>query len=373
MGRYNLDTLGIHELRDLAHVIGVKSPTTKNADQIKKEISDVLEGRAEPYVRPNRRGRPLKHNTNSFIKNENFIPTLQQLGQDLSTPYQFQTENYNWVVAMPHAMYTAYVDDTLDVCEGIVEEIKSEFGMLRKLDCQRRFDDIYISPILMKQYSLKTGDFVKGKCKFLSDDKPKAMVEVESVHLNKKYDFEEQGIGSGKTITTKTGNEISLGGKYILKLPETNRIPTYFEDICKSFENEDVQVCGIKLNADVSSLRQSGNILYIPFDLSDDQVASVTSLTFATFKRLMEEGKNVIVVIDSLTKYIKSVNMVVTNNAMHQTVSPNTLLATKQLVSIAKCINDEASITLVDIEGTIRPANIKDLFDIEISPLFESL
>lgn len=369
MSRYNLDTLGIHELRDLAHVIGVKSPTTKNADQLKKEISDVLEGRAEPYIRPNKKGRPLKHNTNSFIKNGNFIPTLDQIGQDMSVPYQFQTENYNWVVAMPHAMYSACVDDNLEACDGVVEAIQTGFGMLRQCDCNKRPDDIYVSPVLMKQHSLRTGDYVQGKCKFLSNDKPKAMVEIDEVHKNKKYDFDSPSI-VGKTMSNAFIGDYRLGGKYVLSVNETNRKSTFFEDVCKSFEGDGVEVCAIKLNADVNTYAQSENMLYVPFDLADDQVTSVINLNFAIFKRKMEEGKNIVVVIDSLSKYIKCLNTVMTNNAMHQTVSPNTLLATKQLVGIAKCLNDEASITLVDVEGEIRPDSIKQLFDVEIRPLF---
>ncbi len=370
MDRYNLDALGIHELRDLGHVLGVKSPTTKSSDQLKQAIRDLLEGRAEPYIRPNRKGRPIKHNTNSFMKNENFIPSLDKLGQDFSVPYQFQGENYDWVVAMPHAIYSACVEEKLENCDGIVETIQMSFGLLRQKDCQKRGDDIYISPILMKQHSLKSGDYVKGKCKWLSNDKPKAMVEITSVNKNRTCDFDSPNIGLGQTKTNAYVGEYRLGGKYIVTLSEQDKAQTYFEDVCHSFESEDVEVCAVKLSSNIFSISNENDIVYVPFNISDDQVSSVTNLNFDRFKRKMEEGKNIVVVIDSLSKYIKSVNAVMTNNAMHQTISPSTLLSVKQLISIARCINEKASITLVDIESEIRPNTIKDLFDCEIRPIF---
>lgn len=370
MDQYNLGVLGIHELRDLANVLGVKSPTTKNSDQLKEAISDILEGRAEPYVRPNKKGRPLKHNTNSFMRNENFIPTLEKLGRELSVPYQCKDEDYDWSVAMPHAMYTACIDDKLDDCDGVVETTKAGFGWLRQDDCKKRKDDIYISPVLIKQHSLKSGDYVSGKSKWLSNDKPRAMVEVTFANNNKPYFFESSSIGLGKTYTNSFVGEYQLGGKYILSFPESSRQSTYFEDVCKSFVGDGVEICAIKLNADINIVSDLPNIIYIPFDLDDDQASSMTNLYFERFKRKMEEGKNLVVVIDSLTKYTKSVNAVTTNNVIHQEVSPKTLLAVKQLVGIAKCISTDASITLVDIEGDIKPESIKQFFDCEIKPLF---
>lgn len=370
MNRYNLDALGIHELRDLGHVLGVKSPTTKNSEQLKQAISDLLEGRAEPYIRPNKKGRPIKHNTNSFMKNENFIPSLDKLGQDLSVPYQFQSENYDWVVAMPHAIYSACVEEKLENCNGIVEAIQMSFGLLRQNDCQKRSDDIYISPILMKQHSLKSGDHIFGKCKWLSDDKPKAMVEITSINKNRMYDFESSNICLGQTKTNNYIGDYRLGGRYILTPSEQDNLQTYFDDVCKSFESDGIEVCAIKLGSNAISISNNNDIIHVPFNISDDQVLSVTNLNFDRFKRKMEEGKNIIVVVDSLSKYIKSANAVMTNNAMHQTIAPNTLLSVKQLISIAKCIDENASITLIDIEGEIRPNTIKELFDCEIRPLF---
>lgn len=373
MSNYNLDALGIHELRDLGHVLGVKSPTTKNANQLKTEISDLLEGRAEPYIRPNKKGRPLKHNVNSFIKNDSFVPTLDKLGQDLATtPYQFQSENYNWVVAMPHAIYSDCVDPKLESRDGIVEVINSDFGMLRGVDCKKRTDDVYISPVLLKQHGLKSGDLITAQCRFLSNDKPKAVVEINERRIVKKCEYEAPGIGLGQSKSNSILKDYKLGGKYVVSIPDLNRQDSYFEEVCKEFCNDnDLFVCGIKLNAEsfIQELSDTKKMVYIPFDMSDEQVFSITKLSFEICKRKMERGKNVVVIVDSLSKFVKAVNALYTNNATHQTIAPNALLELKKLVGISKCIDDKSSITLVDLEGNIRPDSIKDLFEFEIFPL----
>lgn len=367
---YNIELLRIHELRDLARKMGVKSPTRLKREELIENINKIINGDAKPYIRPNLKGRPVK-NANSFVENDYFVPDLNNCGQKNElTPYPRYESNFDCCVAMPHSTFGTG-EDELQQCQGIIDTIGKNYGLIRNKDLVSRSTDVYVSPIIVKKYNLKSGQNISGKCKWLSEEKPKVIVDIDEVPAKTKYEYDCPGESLSNPRKNAFLHSYMLGGKYLIEMHETNRIKDYFENVCNAFKESDTTVYGLKLNAEPYNAQNNvEHMLYVPFNTSDDQVGNITRLFFNVLKRRAEQGQNVIVVVDSLSKFAKAVNNMINNDVMHSTITPKVLYSVKEILAVAKRIASDSSITLIDIEGNITPNTMKEMFENEIKPLY---
>ena len=370
MDYYNIELLRIHELRDLARKMGVKSPTRLKREELIENINKIINGDAKPYVRPNLKGRPVK-NTNSFVENDYFVPDLNTFCQNTDlTPYTRNESNFDCCVAMPHSTFGTGEDD-LQPCHGIIDINGKNYGLIREKDLVARSTDVYVSPIIVKKYNLKSGQEISGKCKWLSEEKPKVLVDIDEVPAKSKYEYDSVGISLSDVRKNGFLHSYMLGGKYLIEMHETTRTKGYFEAVCNAFKESDITVYGLKLNAEpYNAQNKVEHMLYVPFNTSDDQVEKITRLYFDVLKRHAEQGQNVVVVVDSLSKFAKAINNMINNDVMHSTITPKVLYSVKEILAVAKRIASDSSITLIDIEGNITPNTMKEMFENEIKPLY---
>lgn len=363
---FNMNELGIHDLRDLGRTMGVKCPTKLRRDQLLEEMEKIMSGEKQPYVRPNMKGRPLNHSTTAFINNLKFNPNGDKKAKTKSdlSEYIRKESNYAWAVAMPHTVYFG-ANDVLTDCEGIVDMCDNGFAMLRNIDCKPSENDVYISPYLVNGFAVKTGQHIKGKCKQMECDKPRAMVDVTE-KPTPKYDYLDKGIGLGETLSNKHLSKFRLGGRYVIQNQGVS-----FEDACKSFEGKDVEVYGITINS-ADGTERNGNILSVGFEEKDVTVVEIVQLFIGELEAKVEEGKNVVLIFDSIAKYAKIINRIFTNEALPDKFTAQALHEIRQFIAEPKRLNEDASLTLVDIEGKITTQIINDVFEAEIRPLFNN-
>ena len=369
---YNLELLRIHELRDLARKMGVKSPTTMKRDDLIKEINKIMQGEAKPYIKANKQGRPARNQSN-FAVNDLFVPSYDDFMDEELRPYNTSSNSeYTWEVAMPQAVYTAVTDDNLDECEGFVDINSKGYGMLRNKDFVPRVSDKYISPIIIKKYSLKSGDLIKGNSKFVSADKPEVLVEVLSEEIDRKFDFEKERVILGRFIEDLPHiQKINLGGRY--QVVAKNRIEKneIIKDLLSELtKDKTIDVKTFILNAgNLTESYKNVETKTIPFNVRDDESIKATELYFEYCKRQVEESKDIVVVVDSLSQLAKNYNSVITNDVMHNTIHPQTLHKIKEILGMAKSLST-GSLTIINVDAFVVPQTIKSLFEYEINPLF---
>ena len=368
---YNLEMLRIHELRDLARKMGVKSPTTLKREELIKEINKIMQGEAKPYIKANKQGRPARNQTNNFKLNDLFVPKFDEiLDSDDNAYTQSDFGEYTWELSMPQVVYTTETDMSVDECEGFVD-IRKGFGMLRKADFIPRKTDKFISPIIIKKFGLKSGDWVKGSSRFIAADKPEVLVDVISDEISRKFDFDAEVDTCGKVLKDVPYlKDIALGGRYQIvaqnrcdKENVVNQLLQYLGD------TKGVDAKYLVLNA--GNINQYKNIesTSFPFSVRDDDCIIATELYFEHCKREVEKGRNVVVVIDCLSQLVKNYNSVITNDVMHASIHPQSLHKIKEILGFAKSING-GSLTIINIDAFVVPASIKSLFEYEINPLF---
>lgn len=368
---YNLEMLRIHELRDLARKMGVKSPTTLKREDLIKEINKIMQGESKPYIKANKQGRPARNQTNNFKLNDLFVPKFEDLIDDSTNYYpQEDYSGYTWELSMPQIVYNTETDMSVDECDGFVD-IRKGFGMLRKTDFIPRTTDKFISPILIKKFGLKSGDWVKGSSKFISADKPEVLVDVESENIERKFDFEAKDSIVGVALNNVPYlRDISLGGRYQIVAQNRCDKTDMLLEVLEYFGKQD-KITAKYLVLNAGNVNQYKNIetTAFPFSVRDDDSIIATELYFENCKREVERGKNVVVIIDCLSQLVKNYNSVITNDVMHASIHPKTLHKVKELLGYAKSV-DGGSLTIINIDAFVVPASIKSLFEYEINPLF---
>lgn len=368
---YNLEMLRIHELRDLARKMGVKSPTTLKREELIQEINKIMQGEAKPYIKANKQGRPARNQSSNFNVKDLFVPNYEELVDYSPKTYsQAHYEDYTWELSMPQVVYTKETDTSVDKCEGYVD-IRKGFGMLRQKDFLPRSTDKFISPIIIKKFGLKSGDWVKGGSKFVSADKPEVLVDVEGEEIVRNRDFDTDEIVSGKTLKSVPYlGDIRLGGRYqIVAQNRCDKADMSAELLGYLGQNKDIDTKYFVLNAGNVSMFRNISSTLIPFSVRDDESIIATELYFDYCKREVENGKDVVVVIDNISQLVKNYNSVITNDVMHTSIHPQTLHKVKELLGIAKAFS-KGSLTIINLDAFVVPASVKSLFEYEINPLF---
>ena len=368
---YNLEMLRIHELRDLARKMGVKSPTTLKREELIAEINKIMQGESKPYIKANRQGRPARNQSSNFNVNDLFVPKFEDFLDEESRPYTRNSfDDYTWEVAMPQVVYTNETNTSVEACEGYVD-IRKGFGMLRNKDFLPRISDKYLSPIIIKKYNLKSGDLVEGSSKFVSDDKPEVLVDVKSAVIHRNFDFDSEESVQGRVINNVPYMQtLQLGGKYqIVAQNRFEKTDIISEVLSFLSEDKNLSVNYLVLNAGNLGFYRNVTSTAFPFSVRDDESVVATELYFEHCKREVEKGKHVVVLIDCLSQLVKNYNSVITNDVMHNSIHPQTLHKIKELLGIAKCVKD-GSVTIINVDAFVVPESIKSLFEYEINPLF---
>lgn len=263
--------------------------------------------------------------------------------------------------------------------EGILEVMADGFGFLRTDNFLPGTNDIYISPSQIRRFSLKTGDAVKGNIRPAREgEKFGALLFVQSVNGDKPEDaakrpnFEEltpiypeeklrletergelsgriidliAPIGKGqrgmivappkvgKTILlTKLANAITKNHKevYLIVLLIDER-PEEVTDIQRSIEGENV------------------DIVYSTFDEEPEHHKRVTEMVLERAKRLVEQGKDLVILLDSITRLARAYNLTIppSGRTLSGGLDPAALHMPKRFFGAARNIEGGGSLTIL--------------------------
>ena len=205
--REDFKNMTIHTVRKIAREVGIKSPTTKKKDEIIEEYfalavkaQDGDRAAAKPVAK---RGRPPKE--------EN----AQTESSDSNSYFQYKSERK--VEDKPRteedkkgtSIEDFLKDEDCEMKSGILEMLDG-YGFLRAENCECGDKDVYVPGRLIKYVGLRAGDYVVGVAKRNSDNKPPALVAIDRVNPDLKYDLVYQQVERGRVIPG-TGEYILVG------------------------------------------------------------------------------------------------------------------------------------------------------------------
>lgn len=361
-----LDKLRIHELRDLARKMGVQSPTTLKKEQIIDNIMEILSGKKEPYVNISKQGRPARNQDKSIsfqdVFEENNSNVNYNVNQDFSVRY---------TLSQPSAKYEFINEEKEDVCGYL--EIKKNFGIVRLNNYQHNDTDVIIPIQTVKDKNLKNGTFVKGKAPVNRQEH----TFISNLELPNKslFDFDKQNaLYLMEDINQSKLNNLKFGGRYYFEKNNTEDLYKTINNLVNEIaDNNNCLVRAVYIDA-INELITNGNKnvenLVLPFNISVEDCLNAVNLFIEKCKREVEQNKNVVLIVCGFANLIKYFNILNNNNAVINDIDYNSILNTKNILYAAKCINKNASLTLINCNLSLMPSALNECLNYEIKPLF---
>ena len=264
---------------------------------------------------------------------------------------------------------------------GTLEILQDGFGFLRSPDSSYLAgpDDIYVSPSQIRRFNLRTGDSLAGKIRPPKDgERHFAMLKVDEINLSEptskkhKILFEnltplfpterftlERGNGSTEDLTARTVDLIAPVGKgqrgLIVSPPKAGKT-LVLQNIAQSITANDPDVVLIVLLIDerpeeVTEMQRSvrGEVVASTFDEPPSRHVQVAEMVIEKAKRLVEHKKDVVILLDSMTRLARAYNTIVPSSGKVLTggVDAHALERPKRFFGAARNIEEGGSLTIL--------------------------
>ena len=265
--------------------------------------------------------------------------------------------------------------------EGVIEILQDGFGFLRSPDANYLPgpDDIYVSPSQIRKFSLKTGDTVEGYIRGPKEgERYFALVKVNSINFEEpkkartKVHFDnltplypespfvmEVVEKDKKDLSDRVIDIVSPLGKgqraLIVSPPRTGKT-VLLQNIANSITKNHPECYLIVLLIDerpeeVTDMQRSvdGEVVSSTFDEPASRHVQVSEMVMEKAKRLVEHGRDVIILLDSITRLGRAFNTVVPSSGKVLTggVDANALQRPKRFFGAARNIEEGGSLTII--------------------------
>ena len=265
--------------------------------------------------------------------------------------------------------------------EGVLEILENGFGFLRSADesYQPGPDDIYVSPNQIKRFDLRTGDTIAGKIRPPRDgERYFALLKIDTVnyelleHARDKVLFEnltplhaeerlrlECGSGSSEDITARIIDliaPIGKGQRGLLVSPPKAGKTIMLQNIAQSITANCPECYLIVLLIDerpeeVTEMQRmvKGEVISSTFDEPATRHVQVADMVIEKAKRLVEHKKDVVILLDSITRLARAYNTVmpVSGRVLTGGVDANALTRPKRFFGAARNTEEGGSLTIL--------------------------
>ncbi len=265
--------------------------------------------------------------------------------------------------------------------DGVLEILSDGFGFLRSEDSSYLAgpDDIYVSPSQIRRFSLRTGDTISGKIRPPKDNERYfAMLKVDSINFDKpenakhKILFEnftplfanekfhlEMGNGSTEDITARTIElcaPIGKGQRGLIVSPPKAGKTMLMQNIAQSIAMNHPECHLIVLLIDerpeeVTEMKRSvrAEVISSTFDEPAARHVQVAEMVIEKAKRLVEHKKDVVILLDSITRLARAYNTVIPSSGKVLTggVDANALQKPKRFFGAARNVEEGGSLTII--------------------------
>ncbi|MCS6936696.1 MAG: transcription termination factor Rho [Candidatus Bipolaricaulota bacterium] len=262
--------------------------------------------------------------------------------------------------------------------DGVLEILpEGGFGFLRDKSCLPGAHDIYVSPSQIKRFGLKDGDIVSGVVRPPKDDeKYCALLKVEAInfedpevvrnrvafedlipyHPNKQLKLEHDPDELSTRIIDLFA-PIGKGQRGLIVSPPKAGKTTLLKHIAHGIIANHPEVYLIVLLVDerpeeVTDFRESissGEVVAATFDQKPEIHCKISELVIAKAKRLVEMGRDVVILMDSITRLARAYNLAISPSGklLSGGMDPTALYKPKEFFGAARNIKDGGSLTII--------------------------
>ena len=348
----DLENMTLLELRNFA-----KEKNIKNISKLKKdELVALLKQIAET-------SKP--HETH---ENKSELDKESEIRYDKNDEEQFDEINESVVD------YKVTNDDD-EIVEGILEVLPDGYGFLRGDNYLSSPKDVYISPIQIRRFKLDTVDIVKGISRTKEGEKFPSLIfvgEVNGEHpekaaKRKRFDeltpiYPEERLKLETTTTEYAMRIIDLispigkGQRGLIVAPPKVGKTTLLKKIANSISANNPEVELIVLLIDerpeeVTDMKRSikGQVIYSTFDEMPEHHVKVAEMVLERAKRIIEQNKDVVILLDSITRLARAYNLVMPSSGktLSGGLDPAALHKPKKFFGAARNIENGGSLTIL--------------------------
>ena len=269
--------------------------------------------------------------------------------------------------------------DSGQTVRGILEVMSDGFGFIRSDNYLPGENDVYVSPSQIRRFGLKTGDIVAGNTKVKTEkEKFCALLYVKSVNglhpetNAKRPNFEDltpifpneriRMERAGGSIAMRIVDEIAPIGKgqrgMIVSPPKAGKT-TLLKDVAKSITKNNPEMYLIILLIDerpeeVTDVKEAiegrnVEVVYSTFDELAERHKRVSEMVIERAKRLVESGRDVAILLDSITRLARAYNLIVppSGRTLSGGLDPAALHMPKRFFGAARNMREGGSLTIL--------------------------
>ncbi len=262
--------------------------------------------------------------------------------------------------------------------EGVLEVLPEGYGFLRSPDWNYLYgpDDIYVSPSQIKRFDLRTGDTILGQVRPPKDgERYLALLKVEQVNLDEpdksklriafdnlkprypetRIQLEHEDGGISMRVMDLIA-PIGMGQRGLIVSPPKAGKTTLLQQIANSITANHPEIYLIVLLIDerpeeVTDMEEhvDGEVISSTFDEPAERHTQVAEMVLDKAKRLVEHGKDVVILLDSITRLARAYNVTVPHSGkiLSGGVDANALHKPKRFFGAARNIDDGGSLTII--------------------------
>ncbi len=266
--------------------------------------------------------------------------------------------------------------DVKEVC-GVLDVMSDGFGFLRFNNYQPSEEDVYVSPTQIRRFNLKTGDEILGDCRPSQDeDKYSPLLFVKKINQDplevalKRQNFEKlTPIYPKERITLDTGESskyasrlvdliapIGKGQRGMIVAPPKAGKTTLIKQIAQSITKNypDIKLIVLLIDErpeEVTDLKRSidADVISSTFDQTPENHTKVAEMVLERAQRLVEQKKDVVILLDSITRLARAYNLTVTptGRTLSGGLDPDALIKPKKFFGAARNIEEGGSLTIL--------------------------
>ena len=352
MTRQQLEKLKLAELREEAKKLNITGISSLRRNEL---IEKIFETQSQNSAQEN---QTVAENANNESQNEKNKKT-EKNPDDVPDA----------------AQYSDPVRRT-NLMSGVLEVLADGYGFLRSDNYQSGENDVYVSQNLIRRFNLKTGDFITGNSRMQHEgEKYQALLYVQKVngdpidvairrksfddltpvYPNERLKLESGGIDYAMRLIDLTA-PIGKGQRGIIVAPPKAGKTTLLKSIANSITKNNPDVSLIVLLIDerpeeVTDMQRSinGDVIFSTFDEEPQNHAKVAEIVLERAKRLVEHKKDVVILLDSITRLARAYNLVIspTGRTLSGGLDPGALYRPKRFFGAARNIEEGGSLTIL--------------------------
>jgi transcription termination factor Rho len=370
-----LNEMSIWAMRDLARRMGHPSPTTNKKETLiefcleqQTKKSGLAPQSADAKKKAGRPPKPVK-NYLDMVKPADAL--VLNVAEGDENEVQWKTDGANGYKNNQRD------DEVLEKREGVLEICPDGFGFLRANNYEQGDKDAYVPVQKIRAFGLRRGDYVVATVKKIAENRPLCVQEVESINgmtpkeaaMRKNFDtlipiYPDSRL---KLELPTAKNDFAIrsidlvapigkGQRAMIVSPpkagKTTLLKKIAHSISTNYPNAHLIVLLIdERPEEVTDMQRSikGEVVFSTFDEMPEHHTKAAEMVLERAKRLTELGKDVVILMDSLTRLARAYNLVVvpSGKTLSGGIDPSALHSPKRFFGAARNIEYGGSLTII--------------------------